>query len=229
MASTDSWVNAIGDQKFTKPTPPFVGLPDVTAAPGKLKVSGSASAGSTVCCTLVRLGKQMPENRESIARTTRFANAGADNNWTVVFHVVDPGTYLLSCHLGAKNYYYEVPIISLGGLSMALSMALSMNPPIPSSSQISASGSVFYSNNPVLCSLAPVNADGCIVPPSGMNTPPSQNQPATFIPPSTTSWTVTFTPGGMPGVGYTGWYVLEATACDEGSVSSTFPVGSSVF
>jgi len=194
----------------------------------KLTVQGSAQPdGVVVCCTLTRHGRtdlHPDESFETIWRHTRFVTSTnkKDPNWTVVFEVQHEGTYLVACHSGTKtpNDYVEVVVSKVDKRGDAKDdMRLSMNPPNFSPQLISTTGTVLNPGNTVTVTLTPINCmtgewtGGTIQTASATWNPPNQN----------TNWSVSFAPlpPPTPPKPFTGCYLLEASAANEGTVCSS--------
>jgi hypothetical protein len=200
-----------------KPNQIIRSTPEVTVEPNHLlTVQGIATAGAVVGCTLVRLGSDKSETHETIAPTTRFAKATtltspATPNWKVVFEVRIKGKYLVGCHSGTFNDYVEVVIATVNGAQ--LQKAMSMDNSYFNIDKIGGHGSVFYPGNPVFCTLTPIHPDDGTTSGASLTdfVTPDQTNP--------TQWYVAF--DADPGSPFSGWYVLAATAGNEGTVSST--------
>src|SRR5262249_27866064 len=106
-----------------------------------------------------------------------------------------------------------------------LKNTLSMEPPDFKSARIYTTGTVFNANNPVTCTLTPIDGTNgttlqVAVGSSGTPTPaPSQTAVAVFDLSDNTAWSVSFAPL-PPATAFTGSYLLEATAANEGTVSA---------
>jgi hypothetical protein len=205
-------------RNFGGPTPTGTGLPSVTVTLGKehkLTVMGNGPDG-VVCCTLVRLGRKDKDEKsnETISRTTRFAKSSATGGWTVNFEVKHLATYLVACHSGAENDYANV-VANQTQNSDSFKKFLSMDPTSFTSAKITAIGTVFYANNPVTCTLTPIALDG-----TNKSGAPASSQTATATFTDSSDWKVSFAPL-PPDTTYSGSYLLEATAANEGTVSAT--------
>jgi hypothetical protein len=203
-------------------------LPTVTVAPKiasrhLLAVKGSGPSDSVVWCTLVRLGSTDENQKETLSSTTRFAKSNK-GDWHVNFELKHQATYLVACHSGTDNDFAKVVVTHPaqkrrpGSLTTMLSMA-----PGFTSAKISANGTVFYDYNPVTCTLTPINEQNgtnkSTGTGTGATTQPSQTAPAVFT--DSTDWVVSFAPLGNSTTTFSGWYLLEATAANEGTVSAT--------
>jgi hypothetical protein len=170
---------------------------------------------------LIRFGKvDNSERDESNWRATQFVRS---RDTSITLSVPHPGTYLLACYSEADGLaYVEVINPAPRDPPSALSNILALTHSNFSSTAISANGTVLNANNPVTCTLNPVGADGTSPDPGGGDLRQTQTALATV---TGSTWAVAFAPLPSPGTQNptfpTGSYVLEATAPNEGTVSST--------
>jgi hypothetical protein len=229
-------INTFGHMYAVSPLPGTISLVTVDVGTDlTLTVQGTLSPDGVACCTLVRQGMASTEKHESILRVTRFARSNA-NLWTAKFEVKHKACYFLSCHTGKQNLYVEINVknVSMESVERAASL-LSMDPPTFSDLAIGATGTVFYPNNAVTCTLTPINDDGSGQGESGgadkIRSARTKKEvaaassvvsaTATFTdPPANTSWAVAFAPIPV-GSSFHGWYLLEASAANEGNVSAS--------
>jgi hypothetical protein len=170
---------------------------------------------------------------------SRHPHGAGDGHWQTQFKL--PGTkkckvtYQLPCSNDSDASDQVTIGIVVPGVSAAQSaskgvnsktpsivLILAFNPPPndPSFSQliISASGTVLNGLDPVFCTLTPIDD-------AGQSRGPCQSSPASM---NGNAWTVTFTPSPPAAVFlnppppnvYSGRYLLEATAANEGTISA---------
>jgi len=226
MTTAPLKITCVNGTPVTEPKPPdagFVTIPSISVKVGsdkQLTVQGTGFTAGLLCCALVRHGMSKREKPgETIWRVTRFVNSTSkDGSWTVKFDVQDRACYLLSCHsfkdgdARNENAYVEVKIAHV---SASPHPRLAFTNHGFSATVIGAQGTVLNANNPVSCTLTPIDCS------TGIATGgPVQNAGATFTnPPTNTIWQVEFFP--PPPTRYSGCYLLEAAAASEGTISTS--------
>jgi hypothetical protein len=208
MAITITKVNGqdVKDKSITIPNPDD----------GKISVTGNGMKNSEkAVCTLV--GDQQTQ--------TRHIQAQATGDWAAVFEGFNNNTnnvvvFLLTCKATTSGTASLEIDIQAGKLGVRLAFG-SDPPPNFGFLCVTASGTVVNGIDPVSCTLTPINEDGTV----DRTRPPPQTRAGAM---NGNDWTVMFTPTppSPPNVApnqYNGLYLLEATAANEGTISTTGP------